>query len=75
MLYVHLLYIDTFPLSNSLLFALTSLFVTCMASYMCVCVSTQRCSEKNLFLLLIFAEGPGPLNGVEDVRAGDVEAN
>lgn len=73
MLYVHLLNIDTFPLSNSL-FALNSLSIfnmyVCMHMCVSVCVCTHK-GEKNLFYF--FAEGP--VNGIEDVHAGNVEAN
>ena len=86
MLYVHLLNINTFPLSNSL-FSLNSLNIfnmyVCMHTracvrvcvYMCVCVYTcvhAHTRVKKPLLLLIFAERP--LNGT-DLRAGDVEAN
>ena len=72
MRYVHLLYIDTFLLSNSL-FALNSSSIfnmyVCMHMCVCVCVRAHRHAHprvKKPLLLLIFAEGP--LNGTEGLQ-------
>ena len=78
MRYVHLLYIDTFLLSNSL-FALNSSSIfnmyVCMHMCVCVCVCVCVCARahrhahprvKKPLLLLIFAEGP--LNGTEGLQ-------